>query len=415
MCFPKKPALPSSYTLEGQSLIRNNNYISCPNPDFQRTPYLTLNGEYDLEVNKESLLPRIYHGSCLLPYPIGSLLFGVNKSKKKGLHYHFRKKFNIPLDFVKDEVLLHLTKVSGSYSIFLNGHKIYNGSTQVNLALKVKKELIEGENEIAFDFLNEKSPFFGIMGPVYLDSIISEPINDVMVSTDIKAQTVTFLLDTLCPFGFITLLTPSLQKRIYPFNSASTTISLHDIIYWTPDKPFFYQYTIENKSGDKIIGSFSLHSYSIGIKEGIPCFLLNEQPFSLKGIIDNYYYSDGLTTPANVEHLKRRMVAIKSLGFNSIRIQNRLEIPDFYYQAEMKGLLLTNDLTYSSLPLFKDELNYLKNFEALFLVIIHVEDKDVNLEGVLSFVKAIMKGKLVIILGKRKSIGDLAYLKTVKD
>src|SRR5574344_896101 len=121
--FTKKNQ-PTLYTYEGEHLDRFHVFSDCPNPDFQRLPFLTLNGYYDFTINGSSLIPGEFKGKCLVPYVFDSLLSEVKRIYKRHLHYHLHYSFSVNETFFKKRVFLNLLRVSGTYTLYLNANKI---------------------------------------------------------------------------------------------------------------------------------------------------------------------------------------------------------------------------------------------------------------------------------------------------
>lgn len=112
------------------------------------------------------------------------------------------------------------------------------------------------------------------------------------------------------------------------------------IRYWTPENPQVYDVVFRLKKDGKIqeeIGSYfafrSLHA--IG-----NCLLLNNNPVYLRMVLDQGYYVDsGLTAP-NEEALKNDILLAKNLGFNGVRMHQKIEDERFYYYADMLGIMV---------------------------------------------------------------------------
>ena len=80
------------------------------------------------------------------------------------------------------------------------------------------------------------------------------------------------------------------------------------------------------------------------IIDGIPRILLNGKVYFFNGVLDQGYFSDGIYTPASPNEYARDILAMKSLGFNTLRKHIKVEPEEFYYQCDKLGMIVFQDM-----------------------------------------------------------------------
>lgn len=403
-----------AYSNEGERINILNIFPDYPNPIFQRAPFINLNGRYKFVINKSKLIPNEYEKEIIVPFPIESLLSNIHQDTKKKRYYHFHKDFDVSKDFDKDHIFLNFLRLNSKYEIFINGKLIYTGEDESNLIIDIKDAVEIGSNTLDLTFTKTKSEFLGITGQVYLDSAGLNYINNVFISTDLFKQTVSFTIDTLDPNGTISIIGPNGIEKSFEYHASSFTLPLSDIVPWSPEKPFFYQYKLVNSS-DSIKGAFNLATYSKGISQSISCLMINDSPISIKGIIDDYYYSDGFTTFPSIEFLNNEFMKVRLLGFNAIYKKNMVDLPMFYYLSLTRGLMIAQELEYTTDNKLLKDLEYLSSFGSIFLIVINSNSKEKTLKDIYLLAKKNIPGKLVVAKHKFKSYGDMEFLFKYKE
>ena len=112
------------------------------------------------------------------------------------------------------------------------------------------------------------------------------------------------------------------------------------VFYWTPEIPNIYDVEFVLLRGGEVIdraGSyFALAEYRA---EG-NCLLLNCNPVYMKMVLaQGYYRSGGMTAPDEQAYVRDILLA-KELGFNGIRMHQKIEDERFYYYADILGMMI---------------------------------------------------------------------------
>ena len=122
-------------------------------------------------------------------------------------------------------------------------------------------------------------------------------------------------------------------------------ISHHRRLYlWTPDHPNLVEATLTLVQGDTAVDEVG--SY-VGLRS-VACtggrFVLNSRPYVLRLVLaQNYWPTSHLAAPSP-DALREEVEWAKRLGFNGLRIHQKVEDPRFLYWCDRLGLLAWGEL-----------------------------------------------------------------------
>jgi len=113
---------------------------------------------------------------------------------------------------------------------------------------------------------------------------------------------------------------------------------------WSPADPYLYQ--VELRYGDDLVHSYcAFRSVEVRADEaGMRRFFLNGEPFFLRGVLDQGYWSGGLLTAPSDEALVFDIQAMRDLGFNMLRKHIKVESSRWYYHCDRLGMLVWQDM-----------------------------------------------------------------------
>ena len=112
---------------------------------------------------------------------------------------------------------------------------------------------------------------------------------------------------------------------------------------WTPDDPYLYDFRISS-GDDEIRSYFALRTLGIATVDGYKRLCLNGEPYFFNGVLDQGYWQDGLYTPAIPQCYESDILAMKSLGFNTLRKHIKIEPEQFYYDCDRLGMIVFQDM-----------------------------------------------------------------------
>ncbi len=332
-----------------------------PRPNLVRDSFLSLNGYWEYAICKKPTLTTAMQGKILVPFPIESLLSGVQKTLNKGEEIVYKRSFTLPEDFQKKDVLLHFEAVDYFCRVFVNGNEIFTHrggylpfSINITGFLQEVNELVvlvqdDTNNDGAATGKQRLkrggiwyTPCSGIWQSVWLESVPEGYFEDVRVTPNFDAESVSFELTTRLPQGEIMIVSQGHVVSKTAFHTSKITIPLPQPHLWSPEDPFLYDVEISN-SAETVKTYFGMRKVSLGESQYGPCLMLNNKPYFMNGVLDQGYYSDGIYTPASEQAFVDDILVMKSLGLNTLRKHIKIEDRRFYYQCDRLGMLVWQD------------------------------------------------------------------------
>ncbi len=197
----------------------------------------------------------------------------------------------------------------------------------------------------------------GIWQPVWLEAVPRHYVTDVAWIPDMPGGTVAMYLELNSRPQDAVTVTVVLQagdERLadLQFTTAEprsrTIISLpaqangqaYESVLWSPERPQLIDahITVTTSDGaiDDVLAYFGLRS--VTWSDGH--FMLNDRPYYIRAVLDQGYWPQTHLAAPSADALKDEVQLIKDLGFNSVRIHQKIEDPRFLYWADRLGLLV---------------------------------------------------------------------------
>ena len=330
-----------------------------PRPQLVRDSYICLNGEWEFAISSSDSIPENFDKKIIVPYCIESYLSKINYCYPTSTYYFYRREFSVSSSFLKDKLLLHFDSVDQECSVFVNKQKVIeNKGGYIPFEVDIQQYInTDSNNEIIVivrDTLDHKypwgkqrvdrqgmwyTPVSGIWKTVWLESVSSDYIKDIKISTSLKE--VTLKIDTEASYKKITIHTEN-NPIIRRTTDETITIKIPNPILWDVDNPHLYYFDIETEN-DKVTSYFGLRTFTIQNKNNYPYFFLNNKPLFIHGLLDQGYYPDGIYTPHSYKEYERDILRMKELGFNTLRKHIKIEPLYFYYLCDKYGMLVIQD------------------------------------------------------------------------
>ena len=111
-------------------------------------------------------------------------------------------------------------------------------------------------------------------------------------------------------------------------------------LLWSPEHPTLLDATVETRSAESPVDTVT--SY-VGVRElgaGDGCFLLNQTPYFPRMVLQQGYWPQSHLAAPDATALRREVELIKELGFNGVRVHQKVEDPRFLYWCDRLGLLV---------------------------------------------------------------------------
>ena len=330
-----------------------------PRPQFKRDSYICLNGYWEYAIRKEEEIPQEFDGQILVPFSPEVSKSGVNKTVLPDDYLFYRLNVELPAEFVKDKVILHFGAVDQIAEVFVNDTfvmkhiggflpfemdiKPYLKDNKATIILRVVDTTNASYHSSGKQHLKPEGiwykPQSGIYMPVWLESVNTGYIESMKITPDIDQKVVHISFKSLNKHALI-----HLNKKIYDVEAdKDNIISIDDMKLWSPENPYLYEFKISNDT-DEVSSYFAMRKISlIKNEKGMKVIALNNEPYFMKGVLDQGYYQDGLLTPNSDEDYINDINLIKSLGFNVSRKHIKIESMRWYYHCDRLGLLVWQD------------------------------------------------------------------------
>jgi len=343
------------YTPYGAKLTGEDVLKEYPRPQMTRPSYWNLNGLWEFTFSPGDEQPESYDEHILVPFPPESKLSRLEQTAPKGCDLWYRKYFTLPEEFNRGRVLLHFGAVDQTAIIYCNGQEIgRHAGGYTGFTLELTEALQEGENELvvqAKDALDNGpcsygaqkrySSWSGIWQTVWLESVPTAYIADVQLRP-IPEEDV--LEVTIVPGGdalageMCTLVLRGIRHQV-PADEP-TRLPADNLERWTPEKPKLYG--MEITLGEDTVKCYcAMRSLALGWDgNGKKRLLLNGKPCFLNGVVYQGYWPDGLSTAPTDEALSRDVAAARAMGFNAIRLKDKVECARFYWHCDRMGIMV---------------------------------------------------------------------------
>lgn len=366
-----------------------------PRPQFERSAWLNLNGEWEFEFDDEQIGDREhwyaehhFSRAITVPFAFQSKLSGIGDPSFRDTVW-YRKRVQIPQEFAGKRTVLHFGAVDYIATVWVNGryavrheggHTPFSvditdhadsGGTAV-IVVKAQdygKELTLPRGK---QFWEEKSRAIwytrttGIWQTVWLEAVAETHLERVTFTPDIDTNEIAVRAFVNGPLGSGVQLRTSVtfkgelvaeETRTIRQAETSFRIGLNDFNdhglgrWWSPGRPNLYDVTftvlVAGQETDQVRSYFGMRK--ISIEDGKVC--LNNRPYYMKLVLDQGYFPDGLLTAPTDDALRADVELTKQMGFNGARKHQKIEDPRYLYWCDKLGLLvwgeMANALAYS--------------------------------------------------------------------
>ncbi len=331
-----------------------------PRPQFVRDSFFCLNGEWDFAVcDGETIEPESIE-KIIVPFCPESLISGVNRTFDSNTRFFYKREFYLPEGFVKSRVILHFGAVDAQAEVFLNGSLVgthcggYNSfsfdvteflRSQNVLTVYVNDHLNNGDFSYPYgkQCKNRGGMWYtqvsGIWQTVWLESVGENYIRSLKIDADVSGADITVV--------------PALDGRVYvqteqgelcfDLQNGRAKVELENPRLWSPETPYLYRFSIKT-ADDEVDSYFALRTLEIKEVNSAPTLCLNGKPYFFHALLDQGYFPEGIYTPVTPAAYEKDILAMKSLGFNTLRKHIKVESEQFYYDCDRLGMVVFQDM-----------------------------------------------------------------------
>jgi hypothetical protein len=347
-----------------------------PRPDMFRGNWLTLNGEWQFEIDDAAdgearglVSGKDLNSKIVVPFCPESKLSGIGHyGIMKNVWY--RRSFEVPATMKGQRVLLHFGGVDYQTWVWVNGKPAgtHTGGS-VAFSFDITQLLQEGSNEVvvhAFDdtasgnqptgkqtFTVSEGCVYtrttGIWQPVWLEavgnsyvksfSVLPDPDRSrVLIDAEVGGDSVSGL--TLTAEAFADGQKVGADTCPVSWRNHHLVVDLSVRKLWEPGKAFLYdlKFTL-NKDGQKVdavASYFGLRTVSIQGR----AILINGKRVFQRLILDQGFYPDGIWTAPTDAELKNDIQRSLDAGYNGARLHQKVFEPRFLYWADKMGYMV---------------------------------------------------------------------------
>ncbi|MCE9553377.1 MAG: beta-galactosidase [Planctomycetes bacterium] len=355
-----------------------------PRPDLCRDNWLSLNGEWQFEIDKAAdgesrglTYGKNLNAKITVPFCPESKLSGIglaNTQKLKDVWY--RRTFEVPPAMKGKRVRIHFGGVDFKAWVYING-QLAGTHVGENAAFncEVTRFLKDGSNEVVVKVLDDMwsglqpcgkqshdkswSCFYtrttGIWQSVWLEAVGSSFVENISVVPDPDHARVLIEATINGSDKDLTLKAEAFADgKLVGSDTAAgpwqtrLTLNLKEKKLWEPGHPFLYELKLTLYRGtekdaekgtekiDELKSYFGLRKIAIDGRK----ILINGKPVFQRLILDQGFYPDGIWTAPSDETLKRDIELSMACGFNGARLHQKVFEPRFLYWADKLGYLV---------------------------------------------------------------------------
>ncbi len=360
-------------TTWGAEVTAQNAWTEYPRPQMVRDDWQNLNGHWDYTITPvgQRTPPPSWDGRILVPFALESKLGGVQRLLDSTEALWYRRAFTAG-PAAGRRTLLNFEAVDYRCEVFVNGRPVgthQGGHTP--FSFDVTDAVRPGGNELIVrvedategwqlrgkQVRNARSIWYtqvsGIWQTVWLERVGASYLDDLTISTDAGAGTITVRPEI---GGNSTARTVHVVVNDGDRTVAETkgdgpalSVTVANPRLWSPDAPHLYDLRIMLLDARGTVVD-RVQSYA-GIRtvgkakgaDGHWRFTLNGQPVFHWGPLDQGWWPDGLLTPPSDAGMRADIEFLKAAGFNMIRKHIKVEPRRYYYHCDRLGMLLWQD------------------------------------------------------------------------
>lgn len=374
-----------------------------PRPQVVRTSFLELDGEWGFAHDDEDAgrAERWFDGRELparirVPFPPESPASGVGDTGYHPIVWYRRSLTTEQLQAAGHRegrrVIVHFGAVDYRATVWVDGHAVgeHEGG-HTPFALDITDALDASAEEHTIVVRAEDDPHdlaqprgkqdweeqphsiwyhrtTGIWQPVWIESVPPQHVTALNWTSDLTAGTVTVEVSlSRAADSVVHVEVAHDGERLGVVSARATGRSVtvtfpldgqangqaYERLLWRPESPTLLDawVRVEQGGGEPDAAASYLGLRSVRWSDG--ALLLNDRPVTMRSVLSQGYWPQSHLAAPSPEALRREVELIAELGFNAVRVHQKIEDDRFLYWADRSGLLVWGEMaaTYSFTPL----------------------------------------------------------------
>ncbi len=352
-----------------------------PRPDFQRTPWLNLNGPWafdfdpnDVGEQEQWFRPgkHAFSREITIPFPWESRLSGIGDTEYQGVAWYSRE-ITLPTGEGWDNMnpWLVIGACDWEATVWVNGDYVWHhtgGYVPIEidlsdfarpgdkLSIVIKAKDPTDPQQPTGKQIGWYTRTSGIWQTVYVEPRPHSHVRwfqarpnvktgEVMYFAAIEPSTTPAKLTIESPDGAFEPVTSDVPAGD---STASATVTVPDPRLWSPGSPTLYnaRLTLTGEQSDRVDTYFGLREISIAKAPGrdYQYIFLNDKPVYLRGALHQSFHPEGIHQYPDDATMRRDYELCKEIGLNFIRIHIKTPVPRELYWADRLGVLIMQDV-----------------------------------------------------------------------
>ncbi|MBQ4517604.1 MAG: hypothetical protein II997_03350 [Clostridia bacterium] len=121
-------------------------------------------------------------------------------------------------------------------------------------------------------------------------------------------------------------------------------ISLNEHNPWSPDVPFLYCMEAVLKDGEEVCDACIKRFGFIDISTKCRQFIINDEPYYMRGSGDFATSPNTVSPSTDVNEWRRNLKNLRDYGYNFVRCQSYMPVPEYFEAADEVGLIVQSEL-----------------------------------------------------------------------
>ena len=361
--------------------------MTYPRPQLVRNDWLGLNGTWRFRTGSQSAAEGGEWETINVPFCPESRMSGICRRIAPGEKMIYERDFAVPEEWSGSRIMLHFGAVDQTAQVFVDGAEA--GSHEggyLPFSMDITEFLAEDEDGRhvlrveAVDDLDHRypwgkqkrnnggmwyTPVSGIWQSVWMEPVPDEHITSLKIEcgkdwAEIRAYGIDEGVISVLGEKYLLINDTGAGEKC-----AMIRLDIRNPHLWCPEDPYLYEFTIESEK-DKINSYFALRTLTVEETCGYKRLCLNGKPYFFNGLLDQGYWQDGIYTPEGPDKYAGDILAMKSLGFNTLRKHIKIEPEQYYFECDRLGMIVFQDMVNNSdYSFFRDSVLPTIGFQTL--------------------------------------------------